>query len=164
MDEERNALLRRYRNNIESSGRAIIIFAAWAVLKFIITAAVSKDELKEMMNIAEVDDELVYVVFGIIFFLFMVISFLVFFYIGRSAIKYARGEKKGKGFMFLAFLIGVSSFFSIPSYILQKWSFENFDTIIASVLVDVTMCFIIYDMLISSRRMNRIQKEMKPEK
>lgn len=159
MDEEIKAKIRKYRRNIEISGKVIIAFGLWAVLKFVIQFALDREKLKTVLYIPDIDNALVMLIsWGSTIFV-LIFVFLLYYYIGRSAVRFAQGTKKGKAFLVIAFILSVLNIISIPNYFnTGRGTTQNLDTIIASIMVDLTTSFMVFDMIVSAIRLSIVTK------
>ena len=103
------------------------------------------------------------IVIGSVFAIYVIVLLLVHVYIGRSAIKYAKGKKKSMVFIVFTVLITILMISSIPDYFDPAVSEgpNTGDTDIAAFFVDMTMLFMLFDMLYSAFRLGRLKKKKK---
>ncbi|SFG45807.1 hypothetical protein [Oribacterium sp. WCC10] len=159
--EEITVKIRRYKKNIEVSGRAMLAFAIWSVLKGVITIALGGKTVWELMEVSEADKEELGMLLLIVYFILILIAFLLFVYIGRRAISYARDKHRKKGFLIAAAILLILDFIGIPGYFTTTKGLENIDTAIASALVDITTCFALFDMIYSAIRIEKLRADNK---
>ena len=161
MDDEVKARIRKYNRNIEISGSAVILYSIWAVIKFIVPILLGDEALHEVLGLEpEVYEELKEYFYFIIPVLFG-ITLIIYYYVGRSAIKFARGKKKRKIFALVAVLLLINTVTYFPAYYEEFKNFTDYadiDTVIASLLVDITLTFILFDMIYSTFMVNRLKK------
>ncbi len=164
MNTDREIQLRRYSDNLRSAGMAYVIFGIWSVIK--ILASVTMDsriisEITAPFEGQDLPDEVVWLVYGIIFLIMFAVILYVHLRIGVAAIRYSKGRKK-KGFLFLAFIIFIVTILSIEG---DLTSVENGfagrvdETTIASFVVDVTVLFLYIDMFVSIYMIDRYSKD-----
>ncbi len=164
MNTDREIQLRRYSDNLRNAGMAYVIFGIWSVIK--ILASVTMDsriisEITEPLQGQNLPDEVVWIVYGIIFLVMFAVILYVHLRIGVAAIRYSKGRRK-KGFLFLAFLIFIVTILSIES---DFTSVENGfagridETTIAAFVVDVTVLFLYIDMFVSIYMIDRYSKD-----
>ena len=161
MDDDVKARIRRYNRNIETSGIAVIFYSIWAVIKFVVPILLGDEALHEILGFdletyEEVKD-LLYVLIPVLFG----ITLIVYYYVGRSAIKFARGKKKRRFFAIVALLLLVNTVTYFPAYYEEFSDFSNYgdiDTTVASLLVDITLTFILFDMIYSTFMVSRLKK------
>ena len=156
MSTDTSAVIRRYKKNIEISAAALVIIGVWSVLKDFITVMMGVRSLQEILQVSDAQIEAhrsAYIVSMIITYLLFMLLYL---YISRSAFNYANGRKKKKTFMFIAAALGILTLTGIPYYFTSRDVSKNIDMIIASIMVDLSTCFLIFDMLYSSVRMKRL--------
>ncbi|SFD09000.1 hypothetical protein [Butyrivibrio sp. YAB3001] len=157
MDKELEISLRKYNKNIELGGQAMIIFGVWSIIKVILPLLVGQQTIAELLAIdtVEVEDYLTL----IIFFAFMGLILLFHFRMGSSAIKYAKGTKNKKGFLVRAYIILIMNIVFFPFYFIGFKEGNISNTIIASMLVDITVIVSLFDLIISTYKVGKIRKQ-----
>lgn len=161
MNHRNEILLRRYKKNMEISGSATILFGIWGILKTLMTITMNKEEYNkltegvDLQGLPMVAVILIYViVFGVLF------GFILLFHfkIGLGAIRYSRGNTKKKGFLLLAVLNMLINFLAFISFFTPFLGskVKITDSMIAAILVDVTMIFMLFDMLYSAYRIKKL--------
>ncbi len=165
MDEARQAQVRRYNRNIETAGGAVIMFGLWAVVRFLITLAMGSSKGVEYFKAyysSEPSDEdllLTIVIFIVIFSIFIALYLII----GLSAIRYANGKKKKRGFAYCAIIVAVLTLLTLPMYFVDDIPSETIDTILASLLTDVTLVAILFDMARSTFKRDKLLKMVSQE-
>ena len=154
--EEIEVKIRRYKKNMEVSGRAMLAFGIWSVLKAVITVALGGKTVWELMEISEAEREELGMIFLIIYLIIVLLALFLFIFIGRRAISYARDKHRKKGFLILAAVLLVLDFIGIPGYFTMVKGLDNIDTVIASALVDITTCVALFDMIYSAIRIEKL--------
>ena len=164
MNEESLVALRKYNRNIELSGGAMILFSIWAELKILLPALVGQQKIEEIIGIT--GEEVVgSSVVGVAITIFVFGYILIFhFRLGREAIKYGRGIRQKKGFLVRAFILLIINIISVPFYFFEEYYLADIDTLIASLLVDITNISILLDMIISTFKADKIRKSIQAEK
>lgn len=157
------AYRRRCQSNLIYSGMSFIAFGVWDVIKFLLYIYFQPYKITDIINGMDLDasnPELVALaknILAILFFIIFTIDILFHIYVGLSAIKEGQGKKKRKIYIFLAGLYGLftlgSSVFS-----LLKGEYFEFSATITSVVVDITSCFAIVMIIISSVKLYQIGK------
>ena len=79
-------------------------------------------------------------------------------YIGIKAIRYGRGTKRKKGFLVIVTIIGILNIVGIPGYFTELNS-SDWDSAIASALVDLTFASMSFDMVYSAIRLGMLNKK-----
>ncbi len=155
------ALLRRHEDNLNVCGMGIIILGAWDVLKVIMRA-------KELFQIdidLEVPEDRKSIAIGItiavvaILILLIALVFLLHIYIGRNAMKNAKGQPYKKGYSVWAVITLVLSALSMAAYVGEFKKIESIDTTIASCIVDLTSIYIFVCLVISTRKIKQLRAE-----
>ncbi len=164
MNSDTGAELRRVRNNLRCDGAGYILFGVWGVLKILITVTMDKSFLQKVMEQVEFDagDEYNRMIANIVMFIFFtiiaLITLLVHLYVGLGALRYSKGIKK-KGFLVAAVLLMIITVDGIINYFEPgEYKEDDYDSIFASVLVDLTAIFLLFDMLYSAYRINRMDR------
>lgn len=165
MNSDTGAELRRVRDNLRSDGAGYILFGVWGVLKILITVTMNKPFLEKIMEEMEfeADDDLERMVANIVMFIFFaiiaLITLLVHLYIGLGAVRYSKGTKKKKGFLVAAVILIILTIHGITGYFDPgDYRDDDYDSLFASVLVDLTAIFLLVDMLYSVYRIKRMEK------
>ena len=156
---------RRYKNNMIYSGMGYIVFGLWSAVKAFMTLTMNPEVYKYL--ISEIDTEAVSesavkLVTGILFAIVCIILLLIHVYIGRSAIRYAKGKKKSTFFLGVVVIAAILTIASIPGYFDPKNAAlpDTGDSSFAAFFVDITMLFILFDILYSAVMLKRIKKRL----
>ncbi len=162
------AEIRRYKSNIIISGRAILIFGVWTIIKVAMSLLWGDDVIQALTsdfdpNLPEEIRFLATIVALIVLLLIFILMFLIHLYIGGSAIRYGNSigkpVKKKKGFLVAAALLFCSVLVLLPSYFYFGGKWQVSDTNIASFIADVTLLIAIADLFISCWKVSKIEKE-----
>lgn len=163
MDRDNSALIRRYNSNIRLSGRFFIFFGLWSVIRTIIMFTMNSNIKSAAFADAEIDegDELLFSVILIIVFA-VIFMFIMGFhlFVGICAIRYSRGKSKNPVFLILAAINIVIVLICLPLNL--DTTYYGIASVVASTVVDLTMVFLLFDMIWSAikvRRLNRAAKE-----
>ncbi len=171
MNSDNKTQLRRYTINLACSGGGYIMMGMWSVVKVLLTITMNKPFFDDIMSgvdttTMDADEEKLFHIFLIFFFIIIsAIAFIVHFYIGNSAIKYSRGQKKTKFFLFAGGAMMVLTLSGIPQYftrydeLIKKYN----DSVVASTMVDLTTCFILADIINSALKIDKLRKEGEQE-
>ena len=162
MNLDNDALIRRYNSNIRLSGRFFIFFGLWSVIRVILMFTMDS----EFKSAAFADVELAAGdewLFSIILFLLFAVIFIILMgfhlFIGISAIRYSKGKSKNILFLILAGLNMIIVLIGIPLNL--DTTYYSIASIIASTVVDLTMVFLLFDMIWSAIKVNRLSKAAK---
>ncbi|MCR4740402.1 MAG: hypothetical protein K5886_09130 [Lachnospiraceae bacterium] len=157
MNSETDIELRKYKKNIEVSGFALIIIGMWTTIKYLIMFSLGSDSAKSISSLYHSYDNVIYRIIVIISTaLTFIIIFSIYCYIGRSAIKYAAGKKQSTFFLFIALFLLIATIVGIPSYFLIDSEIQGIETVIASILVDISTCIMLYDIISSVFRIRKL--------
>lgn len=155
--------IRKYRNNIELSGVATIIFGAWSVIKSVTASALQGESLRDYLGLTPGETAFDFVIALVAFFIFSALVMWVHIYIGRSAIKFSRGLSRKKAFLFWSAVLLILTVISIPFYFEDDTFLQTPGTVLASILLDVTQSFVFIDMLVSSVMLRSNEKKVAAE-
>lgn len=154
------------RENLYHSGAGYIIFGIWSLMKMFIVATMQENDLAAYLRSTDISDEerqitvIVTVVFAVVATLFTIGCHL---WIGSGAIRYARGKSSKKTYVILSVIGIVLSLAAAPLYF---WDYDEArmippdDTSIASILVDITVVFVFFDMIISTSRIDKLNRSI----
>ena len=162
INSEERIQSRRYKNNMIYSGMGFIVFGAWTAVRSFMTLTMNPEVyayLTESLDRESFSEPMMKLVIGLIFAMFIIALLLVHVYIGRSAIKYAKGKKKSKFFIVFTVLTAIYMIISIDDYFDPAIAegLDTGDTGLAAFFVDMTMLFMLVDMLYSAFRLWRLK-------
>ena len=166
MNSDIETQLRRCRTNLRDSGRGYILFGLWTAIKVFMTATMNKKYLNDVLDAVDTEHmdadavKLIPVMTVLVFLIIALVAVIVHLYIGLSAIRYSSGKKKTKFFLIFAAIIILMNLVTIPSYFLN---YEDLiarynDSAAASTLVDLTVSFLLADIIYSVYRMDKLKK------
>ncbi|MBR4759060.1 MAG: hypothetical protein IK078_02790 [Lachnospiraceae bacterium] len=159
--------LRRYRKNLTLSGQGYIAFSVWTCMKLFMIYTMRREDMQSLIDAVNVEsyDEVaqtfVFVTVVVVLSLIALTSVLVHVGIGISAIKYSCGTKKKRGFLVAAGFFMILNIIGIPGYFINPKT--GLDTIIASVSVDLTLAYILFDMIYCTGKIRKIQQSASEE-
>lgn len=163
MSSSGKALLRRHEDNLNVCGMGVIILGAWDILKVIMQLLL---EAKDMFNIdLELPEEdkamTMFVIVFVVAILILLCSLIFLFhvYIGRNAMKDAKGLPCKKGYFIWATILLVVSLLGTTTYLDAIKEAEAVSTAIASIIVDITSIYILANLVISSRKVKKLRTE-----
>lgn len=159
--------IKKCESNITITGLGVLVFGMWSVLKFIIQTIYGVDVSAQLaeLDVESHEDKLFTMLFVIIFLAIIAFAILLFHsYVGIKAIGYGRGVSSKRGFLIPAGVMAVLNVVSVIMYFRPKDGTLNFDdTMIAALLVDITLCYILFDMIFSAIRLGILKKQMLQE-
>ena len=159
---QENAKLRRYEDDLNVCGFGIILLGAWSALKLNIQILSHAKEILKLEQFVEYDGTILFLSFAIAMVLIVILSLLVWwphFYIGRNAMKAAKGQPYKMGYVAWAVILLVLSVLGILSYKDSIQDLLNIDTTIASLLVDLTTVYILGTIVVATRKIREIKSE-----
>lgn len=165
MNSDDEIALRRYMNNLENSGAACILFGFWTVVKLFMELTMDSKTYNQI--VVDVDDSLYSAIFIrlVIIIVALIIALIIMYFhlrIGVAAIRYSKGKKKRRTFLFLTAVIMIINFLSIGSNFRDETTNELVikSTGIATTLVDLTFTFILFDIISSSVKIGSLRQKL----
>ena len=164
MNTENVIKLRRHKDDLRLAGIGCIFFGLWNIVKFFMVLTMSDEGIRELVEqgVNEgYDRKVVIYVYVVIVLIIMFFVMWSHFRLGMAAIKYSKGKKKRKIFLFFAFLFMFINIFVIISEIFSKkyGIVEKFDeTVITSVIVDLTLTWIFFEMIFSTLKIDKYER------
>ena len=165
MDEEVKSLLRKYKSNISISGVYVILYSIWITFKFFLSIAYGTENIYDIVGVDEsVYDGFKYFLIGAVILVFL-ISILFHVRIGLGAVKFSKVDitskkKIRKGFLVWAIIYALFSILGLFNYNDKFSDSDTIDTIIVAVVLDMTLIFLLLDMIYSSFKVLKIKKEL----
>ena len=159
MDNDIKKLTKKYESNMIISGRGMLFLGLWSVFKIVVGFIFGGDDfLDSQLDVAEIDQATTELIMWLI--IATTCLFIMFFclYIGIKAIRYGRGTKRKKGFLVIVVLIGILNIVGVPGYFTEMKS-TDWDSAIASALVDLTFASMSFDMVYSAIRLGILNKK-----
>ncbi|MCR5734754.1 MAG: hypothetical protein K6G22_09140 [Lachnospiraceae bacterium] len=158
MNTKSDIKTRKYRNNIEVSGRATMILGAWFVAKFILSILLGAESLTKLFGFTGLEPVLYWNLCIALLVVLITLIFLLYIYIGRSAVKYARGQKKNRFFLIITAIFAIMNIWGIPWYFTMDYYKElSLSTRVASAFVDISSVFISFDMIFSAYALSKLK-------
>ena len=160
------AELRRYRNMLAVSGVGVIIFGIYFVIRTTMDFYLHPEEFSGMFEDISVPRIFVWIAFWVILSVFFVLYFLVWLYVGRSALKEGRGEKKRTLYLvpvllqILLLIISIISDFremAVAAGFLEGTA--NIRNI--TIVLDLTFLYILAVLLVSAIRCRKIESRLR---
>ena len=159
-----NAKLRRYEDDLNVGGYGIIILGAWSVLKLIIQILSYYKEIGNLEEFVDYDKTLLFVAYVSVMAVIVLLALAVFcvhLYIGRNAIKAAKGHTYKKGYYVWTVILLVFVVLGLYFYKDSIRDLSKFDTTIASIIVDLTTIYILGTIMAATRKIREIRPEEK---
>ncbi len=151
------ARLRKYEDDLNVSGTAVVVLGAWSIVKVFIQAFLGTRDSIELDK-----EDLITRVLAVlaVIAIMAIISFIIMkihLYIGLNAMRAAKGKEHKKGYFVGAVIILILSILSLITYKEKFRDLENIDTTIASIIVDLTTIYIFAIVIISSLKIKELK-------
>lgn len=150
------------KHNIYISGLGVVLMGFWNVIKVFITLNVGAERFQKDAIIADIPDDEKWIFYLISYVILLVLSAIVIFihnFVGLNAMRRAKGKKFRKSYILAAIIFFIVVFCGIPSYFTNLKDLKNIDSVIAAVIVDLTLIFILGDIIISSFKLKKIEEK-----
>lgn len=146
-----DAMIRKYRNHMEISGAAVIVFGLWGFIRIFLYISLGPEKFADIIQ--DLDVEVPVIAVKIFFYfvcaLISAADIGVRFFIGKNAIKTARGKQVKPTYVYIAIIyLAVAISLDISS-ILNVEGNDVFTTV-TSLIVSFTSCFALLDVIVSS--------------
>lgn len=165
--------LRKFRTNLAGSGTGYILFGIWTVIKIFMTATMKRSFIEGIMSDIDLDIDkemsedatrrIVYMLVYVFLFLIALIALLIHLYIGMSAIKFSSKEKTSRFFVACSILIMLMNILQLPNYFeTAENNLSSYqDRGIVPAVVDLTVVFLLFDIIYSVHRIDSLENKKK---
>lgn len=165
MNSDREIELRKSRDNLCNSGAAVLLFGFWMVAKIMIQCMFDRDLYDYItQSITETDLSESEIKIIILIFVGIICLFVlsVHVWIGAGSIRYGKGKKKKRAYLLPAVILILSAPSSIRSdfriHEIAREGYELSDTAIAAALVDITLTFVLIDIIYLSIKIGSLSR------
>ncbi len=159
MDNEIKKLTKKYESNMIISGRGMLFLGLWSVFKLVVGYIFGADSIIDsQLDLPEADDVATELILWLIIAATCLVIMFFCLYVGIKAIRYGRGTKRKKGFFVIVAIIGILNIVGIPGYFMEMKA-SDWDSAIASALVDLTFASMSFDMVYSAIRLGILNKK-----
>lgn len=150
--------IRKFRNNMMTSGMAVIVFTVWDIVKLVISLLLDTTYKNYYMAFLHRDN---------VVLLFLEIFFFVFFvaligavqgFVGISAIRIGRGARHRNAYLVVCAVIWGITVYSLV-YSFKGGDGMSLDISLASFLLDLTMLVALTDLFVSSIIVRHLEKK-----
>ncbi len=165
MNDDVMAKIREYKKNLVITGYGFMAIELWDIIKFVIQI-IREGGAKGVFADSDIDEGVLIVLFYFFLIAFFAIITLFHTYIGLSAARYGTGKSRKKGFLVWAGIYAILTALQFPMLISDLIAEINTeeevsmaDTMIASMLVELTLFFILFEMIYYTIRLTNIEKK-----
>ena len=164
MNSEIEIKLRHYKNNLAIGGRNYIIFGVWTVVKLLMELTLG--DLRFSLLVDEtvkngVERSFAIICITVFIALLFAIIMIIHLMIGKNAVRFGKSQENRKRFYLYTSIVALINIIGLASYpigIMNGTSALNL-TLIASVLVDLSMIFILLDLFYSALVIEKLIKQ-----
>ena len=149
--------MRRTADDLSISGAAVIVLGAWSFLKLFVTAVLEGALITPELLESGMPPIVIRLIVGFFVVIISMIGISLHLYIGLSARSEARGKRIP---VFYLFITGLFLFLTLLSCIITFWRFfrtSESDASTALLLVDLTLCFALGSIIVSSHRLRALR-------
>ena len=163
MNSESQVKIRRFRDNLRLAGMGCIVFGIWDVVKLFMTFSMQREELDKIIrnvNRTDVSRQFIILVCVVLFLILSVIVMSIHTSVGIGAIRYSKGRKKHKTFVIGAAAFMILTITTLPVTLKDSGGDQITitPTVIASLIADITLAYILFDMIVSAFLVDRYTK------
>ena len=168
MNSETEIKIRRHKNNLSIGGRGFIVFGIWSIIKTFMMLTMG-DEFTVILDDPELADydrtfsSILVIIIVVFYCVFILACHLV---VGLNAIRYAKGKKNRIRFYVFTCIV---TLVNMQAFTLYPISFSNGllelnDTSIVSLLVDLTITLVLFNLLYSAINIDILKKRLQKER
>ncbi len=150
------------KHNIYISGLGVVLMGFWNVIKVYISINVGAERFQKEEILADLPEDEKWFFYLLSYAIFIVLDAIVIFihnFVGLNAMRRAKGKKFRKSYIFATIVFFVVVITGIPSYFGNLRDLKNIDSVLAAILVDLTLIFVLGDIIISSFKLRKIEKK-----
>lgn len=153
--------LRRARGDLKISGLAYMAFGIWSILKIAIELATGIVSPISLDMYAEYSSSIIFISLVIAMFIISGVILILHFYIGFSALRFVKNPRSSRKFLYTAIFILIFYLIEIPVLIFSVLFLNDpsQDTTIASVLLEITTAFVLFDLIRSGFMLSKAAKQ-----
>ncbi len=160
------AEIRRYQDHMVLSGKGVILLGIWGLFKVLFLQLLldhGLDRIIANQDLIGIDINLAKIIFLITFSFLCLIILALHFYIGRSAIKYSKGQKSNNIFITFTAIYGIFNMSSLTYYFTEHPEDTITDTSVAAFLLDITLIYILFDIIYSYFKIRKLNSRLKEQ-
>ena len=157
--------LRRYMDNLSNSGAACILFGVWTVVKMFMMVTMDSKTYNDLIieiGITEYDPRFLRIV--ILISVSLISLFIMFFHlrIGVAAIRFGRGRKRSKAYLLFTAVFTFIMVTGIKNNFRNSYTrvYELSAVGIATTIADITLIFILADIIFSTLKISTLRKRL----
>ena len=162
INSSENVLKRRLKNNLIYSGVSYMVFGAWSVVRILMSLTMTSgvyEYISEGIDRDTFSDTGIKMVFATIIAVLLLLIALFHLYIGTGAVRYAKGRKMRKLYPVVVLASAIFLASSLPDYFgeVEVYGPDTGENTFAAFLVDLTVLFILIDILYSIIRLKMLK-------
>lgn len=154
-----NVELRRYEDDLNVSGKGVIIMGFWAVIKFILEILYGTNYRSAFGISDPTVDKAEQFLYFLVSFILSVLIIVLHLYIGHNAMKAATGRPYKKGYFIATILTFITLMAFMPAYAEDLKDFSHFDTTVAAILVDLTTAYLYISVIRSTHKIKKLKAD-----
>ncbi len=151
--------IRKYSHDIYISGLGVVILGFWSLAKTILTITAGTIQGYNPSEYEGAERIMVIVFFWTFLGIASAFVLWIHLFIGVNAMKVGRGERRKKRFLVVCFFLMLLSLVEIPTYFIALTEAETFDTIFAAIIINLTMVFLLGDILYSNKQISKLRNK-----
>lgn len=150
--------IRKCRSVLVYAGIGTMIFAVWSVIKLALLFIFDSEDSQKLLDALEVQQE-IRIPIEIATVIFMALGALVFFFVGKAAVREGKGRKRGFGYIvFACVLAAVVLLGIIEEFSTETVRISAYETI-GSALIDISSLIALCDIIYYGIRLKTAEKK-----
>jgi len=154
--------IRRYRNNLITSGMAVVVFTVWDVVKLAAGCLTNSTYREYYQNTIHYDDKLLLYIEIIVIIFFIGIFAAIQAIMGFSAIRIGKGARQRNGYLVLCVIMILLTIGSLYLSVTDQTGM-SFDIVLAGCIMDFTLLLALIDLFVSSIMVRKLEKKLSRE-
>ena len=153
--------LRKNQDTLKIVGLGVMAFGAWSIVKSILYTTAQWSSIKEEIVVPEANETLAKMVYLFMIAVTMAVEIAIRLYIGRSAVAEGKGERKGPGYIVVAFLITLIGLaLTFTAIVVPGIRIELNLEALMSLFVEITSAVITLEMCWSAIRVRKLRRQL----
>ena len=165
MNSEIEIKLRKFKNNLAIGGRGYIIFGVWSIIKLLMQLSMGEQNFKSVVTASMAEG--VSYLFAMICTIVVIVLIcsmvmIVHLMVGLNAIRFGKGKNNRKRFFAFTTIVALINLLGFSIYPVGLVNgFYSVDIVfIASILVDLSVVFILIDLFYSAVMIEKLIKQI----
>lgn len=153
--------LRKNQDTLKIVGLGVMAFGAWSIIRTILYITSQWSSIVEEITVPEVSETIMKTMYFIMTAVVLAVEIAIRLYIGRSAVAEGKGERKGPGYIVVAFLITLIGLaLTFTAIVVPGIRIELNLEALMSLFVEITSAVITLEMCWSAVRVRKLLRQL----